>query len=148
MKNLAILSIFAVMIGSVSFTSHGAETASTTIPEAKYPKVDSEKRAHFQIHAPEANDLKIDICGRKYDMTRDSAGNWSVITDPLVVGFHYYFTVVDGLSVIDPRAKHSMDADAWPEESRFQKTKPLLHTILSTAILPTDKFANAGITPT
>lgn len=105
MKNLTILGIFALMLGSASFTSYGAETASTTIPEAKYPKVDSEKRAHFQIHAPEANDMKIDICGRKYDMTRDSTGNWSLITDPLVVGFHYYFTVIDGLSVIDPSSE-------------------------------------------
>lgn len=35
-------------------------------------------------------------------MTRDADGNWMATTDPLVVGFHYYFLVIDGVSVIDP----------------------------------------------
>ncbi len=76
--------------------------ASTNIPEAAYPRVDTSSRATFRIHAPEASDVKVDICGKKYDMTRDSDGNWTATTDPLVVGFHYYFLVIDGVSVIDP----------------------------------------------
>lgn len=76
--------------------------ASTNIPEAIYPCVDSSSRATFRIHAPEALDVKVDICGKKYDMTRDADGNWMATTDPLVVGFHYYFLVIDGVSVIDP----------------------------------------------
>lgn len=82
-----------------------AVTAVTNIPEAHYPKVDGRRCAHFRIHAPEARDVKVDICGRKYDMTRDADGNWSAVTQPLVVGFHYYFIVVDGVSVIDPSSE-------------------------------------------
>lgn len=35
-------------------------------------------------------------------MNKDENGWWTVKTDPLVVGFHYYFLLVDGFSVIDP----------------------------------------------
>lgn len=64
--------------------------------------VDSNRRAHFSLLAPEAQKVQADICGKKYDMQRDDKGLWTVQTDPLVVGFHYYFLLVDGVSVIDP----------------------------------------------
>lgn len=95
------------LLALACFNNSAAEefTASTNIPEAQYPKVDTGRRAHFRIHAPEAKDVKVDICGKKYDMTRDDTGYWDVVTDPLVVGFHYYFLVVDGVSVIDPASE-------------------------------------------
>lgn len=79
--------------------------ASTNVTEAAYPCVDKDSKATFRIHAPRANDVKIDICGRKYDMSRDSDGTWSVTTDPLVKGFHYYFVLVDGVAVNDPSSE-------------------------------------------
>ena len=79
--------------------------ATTNIPEAVYPRVLPDGRAMFRIHAPGAGNVKIDICGRKYDMSRDGKGYWTVTTDPLVVGFHYYFALVDGVSVIDPSSE-------------------------------------------
>lgn len=80
----------------------GVRTAETTIEGAEYPKVDNEGRAYFRVYAPNVWRLQVDICGKKYDMDRDRNGMWTVTTDPLVVGFHYYFLLVDGLSVIDP----------------------------------------------
>ncbi len=47
----------------------------------------------------------MDIGGHKYDLTGDDQGNWSVVTPPLVVGFHYYAFVVDGVSVADPASE-------------------------------------------
>lgn len=79
--------------------------AATNIPEAQFPRVDSLSRALFSIHAPEAKDVKVDICGHKYDMTRDENGNWTTTTQPLVKGFHYYFMVIDGVSVVDPASE-------------------------------------------
>lgn len=38
-------------------------------------------------------------------MSKDDQGDWSVVTPPLVVGFHYYAFVVDGLSVADPASE-------------------------------------------
>lgn len=76
--------------------------ASTTVPGNDFPKVDSQRRAYFRVSAPTAKKVQVDICGKKYDMRRDSKGLWAAVTDPLVVGFHYYFIIVDGVSVIDP----------------------------------------------
>lgn len=104
MKNFAISSALVILAMTGAYAANPAEgiPAVTNIPEAKYPCVDSSSRATFRVHAPEARDVKVDICGKKYDMTRDADGNWMATTDPLVVGFHYYFLVVDGVSVIDP----------------------------------------------
>lgn len=82
----------------MSFT----KPASTNVPGNAFPRIDSEGRAYFRFHAPQANNLQVDICGKKYPMEREANGFWSAKTDPLAVGFHYYFLIADGLSVVDP----------------------------------------------
>ena len=79
-----------------------AFVASTTIDGQDFPKVDSQRRAYFRVHAPEAKKVEVDICSKVYEMQRDEKGFWTGVTDPLVVGFHYYFIKIDGVSVIDP----------------------------------------------
>ena len=79
-----------------------AFTAETTIPGQEFPKVDREGRAYFRVQAPQAHRVQVDICGKKYDMRRDEQGLWCAVTDPLVVGFHYYFLNMGGQNVIDP----------------------------------------------
>jgi len=79
-----------------------AVKAPSTLPYSDFPKVDVDRRAYFRINAPEAHRVQVDICGKKYDMRRDEKGVWCAVTEPLVVGFHYYFILVDGLSVVDP----------------------------------------------
>ena len=76
--------------------------AETTVPGNEFPKVDKERRAYFYLHAPEANKVVLDICSKKYEMQRDGKGGWMAVTDPLVVGFHYYFMNIDGVNFIDP----------------------------------------------
>lgn len=79
-----------------------AVTAETTVPGNEFPKVDKEYRAYFRVVAPDAHRVQVDICGKKYDMRRDQQGVWCAVTDPLVVGFHYYFINIGGMNVIDP----------------------------------------------
>lgn len=112
MKNqrllLIALSMATVAVSALPTSANVPEapaSASTNIPEAEYPKTGSDGRAHFKIHAPEATDVKVDICGKKYNMTRDAEGYWSVSTNPLVVGFHYYFINIDGVNVVDPSSE-------------------------------------------
>ena len=76
--------------------------AETTVPGNQFPKVDKEGRAYFSIAAPEARKVVLDICNKKYDMQRDGKGNFMVVTDPLPVGFHYYFMNINGVNFIDP----------------------------------------------
>ena len=79
-----------------------AVLAETTVPGYDFPKVDKERRAYFRIEAPEARKVVLDICGKKYDMQPDGKGGWMAVTDPLVVGFHYYFINIGGVNFIDP----------------------------------------------
>lgn len=105
---LSIIATLAACVPSISAqttTSPEGTPASTNVPMAQFPRVDSQSRASFRIHAPEARDVQVDICGRKYPMTRDDNGNWSVTTAPLVEGFHYYFLLVDGVQVTDPASE-------------------------------------------
>ena len=61
------------------------------IPDANYPRVDKDRRAYVKLHAPDAKQVIFDICGKKYPMKKDLDGDWYGVSDPLVVGFHYYF---------------------------------------------------------
>lgn len=79
-----------------------AVISETTIPGNEFPKVDKERRGYFYLNAPEARKVVLDICGKKYDMQWDGKGGWMAVTDPLVVGFHYYFMNVDGINFVDP----------------------------------------------
>ena len=76
--------------------------AETTVPGNDFPKVDSEHRAYFRVSAPEARSVILDICSKKYDMQPDGHGGWMCVTDPLPVGFHYYFVNIGGQNFIDP----------------------------------------------
>ena len=79
-----------------------AVIAETTIEGNEFPKVDKEHRAYFYIKAPEARKVVVDICNKKYNMQRDGKGGFMAVTDPLPVGFHYYFMNIDGVNFIDP----------------------------------------------
>ena len=76
--------------------------AETTVPGNQFPKVDKEGRAYFSIQALEARKVIVDICNKKYDMQPDGKGGWMAVTDPLPVGFHYYFMNIGGVNFIDP----------------------------------------------
>ena len=84
-----------------------AVTAENAIPGNEFPKVDKQRRAYFRINAPQAKKVVVDICSKKYDMEPDGKGNFMAVTDPLPVGFHYYFLNVDGINFIDPASETS-----------------------------------------
>ena len=81
-----------------------AVTGEYTIPGNDFPKVDSQRRAYFRIQAPQAKKIIVDICSKKYEMQPQGNGVFTV-TDPLPVGFHYYFMNIDGVNFIDPASE-------------------------------------------
>lgn len=97
-----MLALMGYQVKSPFTVPTDAFIAETTVPGNEFPKVDKEGRAYFRITAPAANAVQVDICGKKYDMRRDEQGVWCAVTDPLVVGFHYYFINIGGVNVIDP----------------------------------------------
>ena len=79
--------------------------AETTIEGNQFPKVDKQNRAYFYINAPQARKVVVDVCSKKYDMLPDGKGGFMAVTDPLPVGFHYYFMNIDGVNFIDPASE-------------------------------------------
>ena len=82
-----------------------AVTVENAIPGNEFPKIDNQRRAYFRINAPQAKKVIVDICSKKYDMEPDGKGNFMAVTDPLPVGFHYYFMNIDGVNFIDPASE-------------------------------------------
>ena len=82
-----------------------AVTAENAIPGNEFPKVDKQRRAYFRIQAPQAKKVVVDICSKKYDMQPQGNGVFMAVTDPLPVGFHYYFMNIDGVNFIDPASE-------------------------------------------
>jgi hypothetical protein len=79
-----------------------AKPAATNVMGAPYPRVLPDHSVAFQLIAPGANSVDVDITGKKFPMTKDSEGVWSVTTPPVVEGFHYYAFDVDDVRVNDP----------------------------------------------
>ena len=109
MKNKVLIGVIALSVSLLSFGQNAellknSKPASTNIPNAQYPRITPDSRAIFRVKAPEAQKVQIDL-GKKYDMTRGEDGNWTVTTDPIVEGFHYYSVVIDGVSVCDPNSQ-------------------------------------------
>lgn len=114
MKSIIALTLMAGSLVAFAQTNSPADTyqlgsdaqsASSNVPGQQYPKIDSERHAEFRLRASSADRVQLDIGGHRYDMTKDDRGMWSVVTPPLVVGFHYYSFIVDGYSVADPASE-------------------------------------------
>ena len=99
-----------------------ANVVSSNVRNATYPRLLPGNRIEFKIKAPDAQKVQIDL-GRKYDLVRNTNGEWSCITDSLTQGFHYYFLIINGVSVADPASESfygcSMMQVAWKYLTRM-----------------------------
>jgi enterochelin esterase family protein len=85
----------------------------TNVNGMQGPKLFFDNKVEFTIKAPEAQKVQVDICGKKYDMKKDDRGVWTVKTEALVAGFHYYSLIVDGVSMADPASQSFYGCSRW-----------------------------------
>ncbi|MFZ5999844.1 MAG: alpha/beta hydrolase-fold protein [Bacteroidota bacterium] len=78
--------------------------ASSNVRSARYPQILPDNRVMFKIKAPDAGKVQVDL-GRKYDMTKDAEGFWTITTDTISEGFHYYSVLIDGVALADPASE-------------------------------------------
>jgi enterochelin esterase family protein len=106
MKSYKII-VFLILCGAgilnAQVTDQGIP-APTNINNGRYPRILPDNRVIFQVNAPQAEKVQIDM-GKLFDMVMDEKGIWSVTTDPQVPGFHYYSLVIDGVRVADPASE-------------------------------------------
>jgi enterochelin esterase-like enzyme len=86
-----------------SFTVLGMP-ASSNIRSARYPQILPDNRVIFKIKAIEAQKVQVDLV-KKYDLTKDAEGFWTVTTDTISEGFHYYSLLIDGVALADPASE-------------------------------------------
>ena len=82
-----------------------SKPASTAVLNAQYPRVYPDGRVLFRLAAPKAASVQLGGAGlgaTTYEMVKGEDGAWTVITPPVVPGFHYYWFIVDGVQVNDP----------------------------------------------
>lgn len=102
MKHLGII-LFLFASSCFAQELGGYQPSETNVWGAEYPRVDSTGRVQIRIKAPDASKVKVNFwSGPKVDMVKQTDGFWTVTTDPLVPGFHYYNLNIDGAEVSDP----------------------------------------------
>ena len=113
-----------------------AVTSETAVPGNEFPKIDSQRRAYFRIQAPQAKKIVVDICSKKYEMQPQGNGVFMAVTDPLPVGFHYYFMNIDGVNFIDPasetyfgcnRESGGLEVPEGPEGNYYRPQQGIAH---------------------
>src|SRR3982751_4784068 len=100
MKTLLPLLLTAALAG-LAQNPETTRPAVSNVPGAQYPSVSEDGRVTFRLQAPQAQTVQV-RGDATYDMKKDAEGVWTVTTPPLVPGFHYYWLVIDGVSVNDP----------------------------------------------
>ncbi|MEP7245641.1 MAG: alpha/beta hydrolase-fold protein [Gammaproteobacteria bacterium] len=80
--------------------------ATTNVWGAEYPRVDSQGRVQIRLKAPGAAQVKLNFwSGPKLEMVKQPDGFWTVTTEPLVPGFHYFTLAIDSVEVSDPSSQ-------------------------------------------
>ena len=107
MKNL-LLALLLISIGMVGFAQEivfpeGTKPASTNIPGADYPRIDSLSRVHFRLSAPDATSVSVSL--GNVALTKGEDGFWTGVTRPQDPGFHYYTLKINGVDVADPSSE-------------------------------------------
>lgn len=100
----------AIVIGLACTLSLGQSQPrlpSTNIPDAEYPRLNSDLSATFRVQAEQAQKVQLlmELGQSTYDMAKGQDGYWEVTTKPLLPGFHYYAISVDGFASNDPGSR-------------------------------------------
>jgi enterochelin esterase-like enzyme len=111
--NHLVLSVALVLLAVVQFESARAadqsSPAATNVPGAPTPSIHADHGITFTLKAPEARTVQVaggdGLGASPFPMTKDAEGTWRVTTPAAVPGFHYYWFVLDGVSVNDPSSE-------------------------------------------
>ncbi len=102
------ISLILVLFSSIVF-SQTYKTSSTSLPGKEFPKIDSERKALFQVYFPEARSVILEggdgMQSISSTASKDKNGFWNISTSPLETGFHYYWLNVDGKRTNDPNTQ-------------------------------------------
>lgn len=106
----------AIILGCICFMSLFSAQAQLM----KEPTVDIEKRAAFEINAPDAKVVKLinlsdemALGAKEYNFEKSSDGIWTLMTNPCRPGMHYFEISIDGAKVTYPGSGHYFGWGRW-----------------------------------
>ena len=103
-KQIVLLSM---LFCGVCLGQNGSLRPTTNLPDAGFPRINSDLSATFRVQADQAHEVQVlmDFGQSPYDMSKGADGFWEVTTKPLLPGFHYYAISVDGFAANDPGSR-------------------------------------------
>lgn len=105
----AALVLLALGQSQPSAAAEQSAPAASNVPGALTPSISPDRRLTFTLKAPDAHTVQVaggdGLGAGPFPMTKDAEGIWQVTTPPAVPGFHYYWFVLDGVSVNDPASE-------------------------------------------
>jgi enterochelin esterase-like enzyme len=115
-KTFTALALTAGNLVALAQTNQPADDwkpATSNMPGQSFPQVNSDGLVRARLHAPEAQNVQLNISGIKFPMTKDTNGDWTGDSTPQDPGNHYYGLVVDGSDVPDPNGSFIFGSGAW-----------------------------------
>ncbi|MGB8607647.1 hypothetical protein, partial [Bradyrhizobium sp.] len=103
-KQIALVNI---LFWGVCLGQSGSVRPTTNLPDAEFPRINSDLSATFRVQADHALKVQLlmELGQSTYDMVKGEDGYWTVTTKPLLPGFHYYGVSVDGFAANDPGSR-------------------------------------------
>ena len=103
-KQIALVSM---LLCGLCLGQGGSVRPTTNIPDAEFPRINSDLSATFRVQAEQAHKVQLlmEFGQSTFDMVKGEDGYWSVTTKPLSPGFHYYAISVDGFPANDPGSR-------------------------------------------
>ncbi len=108
MKKFILFGFFGFLLSAWSYADEKGhfQAATSNVRGAEYPQVDEQGRVKVQVHAPDADNVRVNFwSGPKEAMVKQEDGNWFYTSPPLAPGLHYYQLVIDGVMVSDPNSQ-------------------------------------------
>jgi len=107
-RKLVKLTLIAILVSAQCWgQGQGGHPASTNIPSAEFPRINSDNSVTFRVQAQQAQTVQLSLgFGQStYDMVKGTDGYWEVTTKPLAPGFYYYGISADGFIANDPGSR-------------------------------------------
>jgi enterochelin esterase-like enzyme len=107
MNTICFAGLLPILLAGASNLVNDSEPADSVpapsnVRGAEYPRIHTDLRVTFRIKAPNAQKVEFGFLGgKRLPAQKGEDGFWTVTTEPLVPGFHYYRMFIDGVEVND-----------------------------------------------
>ncbi|HEX5399735.1 MAG TPA: alpha/beta hydrolase-fold protein [Verrucomicrobiae bacterium] len=108
MRNSILAVAFAVALPAMAQTGSSAGAAHPSpynFARVQYPQIEADGRVTFHFTAPDAQKVQVSIVNVPHDMVKGDGGVWTYTSEPQAPGYHNYWMIVDGSTVLDPNVQ-------------------------------------------